>query len=328
MEHLTSTLELAPEKIRRKLLDSVVEIITDYVRETFKVADMIPHLVSDDKKRNGIVKGEPPSVLLASKDTDTSSTASSKPNGRDSGGPKSPTSQWKAAPAMSNMSNMSLFQPFTNLATLDLRVSSCESLKAAKLAEAEAEAEVDVAGRRHGTEFDASQSQDSVDLDNDVDFDDPDARREILLREILRHSYSTLFGIGLDEVISSQGLLDNLLDIAHDFADQLTSSVQLTPSQQANLALEPGNGGVQGSSSQGAASGCQNPGRQSNALPGGKAADTPQLRQLQAAVHRVEVQAARRRLPCPFRMKDPFTFNVRDYYSCSMSFFRDIRSLR
>jgi len=159
------------------------------------------------------------------------------------------------------------------------------------------------------------------------------------MRQILDFSYRVLFDTDLDTLVfTGPFALDNLMEVAEDFTNQLASAVnpvchlQQTPMEASNVSFTalssgialgsgpPGRSEKVGSSSGGGAGngrGNHNPGDGKSPrgmeAPGKPGSSGP---------------TSRFRFPCPFRMKDPFTFNVREYYSCSMTFFSDLKSLK
>jgi len=159
------------------------------------------------------------------------------------------------------------------------------------------------------------------------------------MRQVLDFSYRVLFDTDLDTLVfTGPFALDNLMEVAEDFTNQLASvlnpvcHLQQTPMEASNVSFTAsGSGNASGSGPSGTSekSGSSSAGGGGNGRGGRNPGDGKSPRGMEApGKPGSSGPTSRFRFPCPFRMKDPYTFNVREYYSCSMTFFSDLKSLK
>jgi len=148
-------------------------------------------------------------------------------------------------------------------------------------------------------------------------------------RDILKYCCRNILATDLDSIADSQLLYNTLIDLAEDFIADLT---EVTRSRG------PGNGSESNTSSDGgfcntstqrfhsssryARSADRDDGDKDE--PGGSS----RQQSSKPTPTSSKAKATSIRLPCPFRIKFPRTFNVRTHYSCSMTYFPTIGRLK
>ncbi|KAK0639390.1 hypothetical protein B0T16DRAFT_243327 [Cercophora newfieldiana] len=154
------------------------------------------------------------------------------------------------------------------------------------------------------------------------------------LREILNYTCHNVLGATFDSIANSRLLYDTLIDLAEDFVVDLTETAASCnqaagtggtngglPSQT-NLNNAPSNSSARTFSSFRGRSGGEN----GQGGDGGAGNNRQNSSAKQSALSRGRGRDIR--LPCPFRMMYPRTFNVRSHYSCSMTYFPTIGRLK
>ncbi|KAK0613721.1 hypothetical protein B0T14DRAFT_499147 [Immersiella caudata] len=170
------------------------------------------------------------------------------------------------------------------------------------------------------------------DLPEDDTRSNPEDLPERQLREILNYTCHSVLGADFDTVANSRLLYDTLIDLAEDFAVDVTEAA-------ASFNEAAGTGGRTGGSSQ-----ANTPNFSSGANPWafassrGRSGDQNSQRDGGDGGNRLGIsqkppgppkeRKREIRLPCPFRMMFPRTFNVRSHYSCSMTYFPTIGRLK
>ncbi|KAK0634151.1 hypothetical protein B0T14DRAFT_508476 [Immersiella caudata] len=158
------------------------------------------------------------------------------------------------------------------------------------------------------------------------------------LREILNHSCHSILGADLDSIANSRLLYDTLIDLADEFAGDLIrvattciDATDATASEGRNdnsasstyLGSDPSGPSSGNMSSRKHFGGRDSGGKDENGDGSGKR-DWQSIKSSTSS----KAKAAGVRLPCPFRMMYPGTFNVRTHYSCSMTYFPTIGRLK
>lgn len=158
------------------------------------------------------------------------------------------------------------------------------------------------------------------------------------LRVILAFSYHYLFGLNVESVAKGPFAMDNLIEMTGDFGEQLSTTVptqhlQSGPWSNTGGASNTTNGNFQtrvpghsGSCGTGRAGGSSREGGDGN-RPGRSPRDNSDDRNPPGDSD-PQQKGSSLRLSCPFRIKDPYSFNVRNSYSCSMTAFSSFPALR
>lgn len=151
------------------------------------------------------------------------------------------------------------------------------------------------------------------------------------LREILNYSCHSVLGADLDSIANSRLLYDTLIDLADDFVIDLTEAAA---SCNEAAGSEGRNGGVNNPSGPSGSSPGMFPssreprGGQKGQRGDDENGDSRQGLSKEPPAGPAKARRREIRLPCPFRMMFPRTFNVRSHYSCSMTYFPTIGRLK
>ncbi|KAK5652379.1 hypothetical protein OQA88_10571 [Cercophora sp. LCS_1] len=199
----------------------------------------------------------------------------------------------------------------------------------------EADASIEDAETPVGSQGPSSDGISSCDAAEDDTQDRGDAVPERQLREVLNFAFHNALGVDLDSIVNSRLLYDTLIDLVADFIFDLTEAAANcneatagsygdngAPASRVNLASGPFDASPRTFPSSRERPGNRDDGRDDNG-DGKNRRDTFGKPPTAAKPTRREI-----RLPCPFRMMFPRTFNVREHYSCSMTYFPTIGRLK